>query len=432
MSLFHRSRQTEASRSHVSRAKKGARAGFTLIEMIAVLSIITILVAVATLNVIGQMKQAARKSEAQSMESMRDALRSYILRNKHIPAPADWPKAIAAELGVPLERVTKTRIGYPRFFCEDPLLDVGAATNGTRKLPFIQGATGSVEPLNPRLTLVSTLGTNLPALATNQSAVFDDIWATQASSVPSGWTTWGASGEDLWIQRLDLRSLFRRVVFNNLDPDHQAPYSIQHGSTSLVQCDPADDPSLPKPVVEEYAAAGLPPNFLMMALVPPPITPPPSGPTGLVPPSSTIRVASGQRLEMWLLETTAIRLLFSDETVQAQEFLREDVSYVFENGRWSRYTNYGPRPPLSGFGLLAEQFRTAAVPAGSRFGATPQAVMEEAFTYLFTYGVWATGNPPTISPFDPGGSNADQQVPSYQTLLDAQKRLEAISANLVN
>lgn len=432
MSLFHRSRQLETSRSQLGRAKKGARVGFTLIEMIAVLAIITILVAVATVNVIGQMKQAARKAEAQSMESMRDALRAYILRNKHIPAPADWPKAIAAELGVPLERVTKTRIGYPRFFCEDPQLDIGAPTNGTRKLPFVQGATGSVEPINPRLTLVSTLGTNLPAIATNQSTAFDDIWVTQSSSVPSGWSTWGASGEDLWIQRLDLRSLFRRVVFNNLDPDHQAPYSIQHGSTSLADWDSTTDPSLPKPVVEEYAGVDRMPNFLTMALVPPPITPPPSGPSGLVPPSSTVRVASGNRLEMWLLETTAIRLLFADESVQAQEFLREDVSYVFENGRWSRYTNYGPRPPLSGFGLLAEQFRTAAIPTGNKFGANPQAVIEEVFTYLYTYGVWATGNPPTINPFDPGGSNADQQVPSYQTLLDAQKRLEAISANLVN
>ncbi|MCK6500498.1 MAG: type II secretion system GspH family protein, partial [Nitrospira sp.] len=231
MSLIIRSRLSRSSPPAHGAPGRSPQAGFTLIEMIAVLAVITILVAVATLNVISQMRQAARKTESQSMESMRDALRAYILRNKFIPAPADWPKAIAAELGVPLERVTKTRIGYPRFFCEDPTLDIGASTNGTRKLPYVQGATGSVEPLNPRLTFVSTLGTNLPAIATNQSAVFNDIWATTANTVPSTWTGWGASGEDLWIQRLDLRSLFRRVVFNNLDPDHQAPYSIQHGST---------------------------------------------------------------------------------------------------------------------------------------------------------------------------------------------------------
>ncbi|MBL9135023.1 MAG: type II secretion system protein [Verrucomicrobiales bacterium] len=432
MSLFVRPRLSPMSGLGTGGPRRRPPAGFTLIEMIAVLAIVTILVAVATLNVIGQMKQAARKTEAQSMESMREALRSYILRNKHIPAPADWPKAIAAELGVPLERVTKTRIGYPRFFCEDPTLDIGASTNGTRKLPYVQGATGSVEPLNPRLTFVSTLGTNLPSIATNQSAAFNDIWATIASGVPSSWTTWGASGEDLWIQRLDLRSLFRRVVFNNLDPDHQAPYSIQHGSTSLSQWEVSEDPNLPKPVIEAYAGLDRMPDFLMMALVPPPVTPPASPPPPLVPPSSTVRIASGQRLETWFLETTPIRLLFADESVQAEEFLREDVSYVFENGRWSRYTNYGPRPPLSGFGLLAEQFRTSPLPPGNKFGSNPQAVIEEVFTYLYTYGVWATGNPPSIAPFDPGGSNADQQVPSYQTLLDAQKRLEAISANLVN
>ena len=183
---------------------------------------------------------------------------------------------------------------------------------------------------------------------------------------------------DLRLQRLDLRELFHRVVFNNLDPNNAAPYGLS------------------------------------------------------APSAGTVSIPGGQWREGWYLETTPVRLHFADGALQAEEFVREDVSYVFENGRWSRYTNYGPRPLLSGFGLLAEQFRQCPLPPGNKFGSNPQAVIEEVFTYFYTYGTWATGNPPTTQSFDPGGSNNSQQVPSYQNLLDAQKRLEIISYNLIN
>jgi prepilin-type N-terminal cleavage/methylation domain-containing protein len=356
--------------------RESSQDGFTMVELIGVIAIAAILASMVSLNVVSHMKNAARQTEASNIETLRDALRDYILRTRQIPAATNWPAAIADEMGVPLSHVLQTRLGYARVFRDDPILEIGAATSVVRKLPYFQGMTGSVEPVSPRALLISTLGAPLPSLS-QQSNVFNELWATTARSVPASWSAWKASGEDLWIERMDLGGLFHRVVLNNVDPDRAAPYGV-NGAIGVRT------------------------------------------------------IASGQRFEAWYLETTAMKLYLADGSLQAEEFVREDVSYIFENGRWNRYTNYGPRPPLAGFGLLAEEFRLSPVPPGNKFGASPQAVIDEVFTYLFTYGIWATGQPPDIPPFDPGGSNSERQVPSYRVTLDAQARLDSISYNLIN
>lgn len=412
------------------------RTGFTFIELIGVLGIVTVLVAVVTLNVINQMKRAAREAEAKSMETMRDALRAHILRTKTIPAPSAWPQAIAAELGVPVSRVLNTRVGFARYFQDDPNLAIGSPTNATRSLPFSQGVTGSVEPLNPRLLLVSSLATNLPFIP-NQTTAFNEVWDTPENTIPASWTAWRVPPEDLRIVRLDLRGLFRRIVFNNLDPNNDAPYAIESGfSATPLASTSGRRPHRPGFDEDELpvGAAMLFDPSALLAFAPPPPRPPPPPPPPPAPTGPVLEIrklAPGQRFEAWYLETTPVQLRFADESLQAREFVRDDVSYVFENGRWSRYLNYGPRPPLSGFGLLAEEFRESSPPAGADFGATPQAVMEEMFTYLYTYGIWATGNPPAVQPFDPGGGAPTSLVPSHQVLLDAKDRLGAISGNLI-
>ncbi|MBX3746243.1 MAG: type II secretion system protein [Verrucomicrobiae bacterium] len=360
--------------------------GFTLIELIGVMSILTILASAVTLNVVAQMKRAARETEARNLETMRDALRDRILRTKQIGTPNQWAQAIADELAIPLVHANETRLGYARRFLVDPGLQIGNIMTGGVTLPYTQGMHGSIEPVNGRVMLISTLGAPLPG-ATNQAA-FNAAWNSVEGQVPAGWTNWTGLGEDLWIQRMDLRSLFRRVVFNNMDPDNVAPFAVAGAPTFLIQGNPTAQ--------------------------------------------TMVRIPAGQRHEAWFLETSGIRLHFADETLQAQEYVREDISYVFENGRWSRYLNYGKRPPLSGFGLLAENFRQSPMPPNSKFGANAQAVVEEVFTYLYTYGFWATGEPPYSVPFDNGGSTSDQQVPAYQALLGAQSRLDWISGNLIN
>ena len=86
---------------------------------------------------------------------------------------------------------------------------------------------------------------------------------------------------------------------------------------------------------------------------------------------------------------------------------------------------------MSGFGALVEQFRNCATPADARYGASPQAVVEEFFTYLYSYGVWAGGSGAAVPPFATGGSGTGQQAPTYQVLKDCQTRLGQFSGNLI-
>lgn len=369
-------RPDEAKRWSQRISSRHAAEAFTLLEFIAVLAIITLIVTAVSVSLIQRLKRTARDAEILSMESVAGALQTNIIRSRAVAVPSGWPNAVAEELAVPVTRILQTPSGVSRVFMVDPSLRLGAASHPTRTLPYVQTVEGSVEPVSPRVLVISSIGETLPTISTQQAS-FNAIWNTPDKTVPGTWISWSGLAEDLNIQRLDLRTAFRRVVLNNVDPDDAAPYSID-SLTNLTT-----------------------------------ITP-------------------GGRVDAWFLTTTAINLHYANQSLQAREYLREDVSYVFENGKWSRYLNYGIRPPLSGFGLLAEQFRMCAPPPGNKFGANPQAVVEELFTYLYTYGMWATGNPPQTQPFDPGGSNSSQQVPSYQVLLDCQKRLTQISYNLVN
>jgi prepilin-type N-terminal cleavage/methylation domain-containing protein len=357
---------------------------FTLIEMIGVLAIITVLASIAALNVVQRMKRAAQEADALSVETMIGALRTNILRTKQIPVPAQWPQVIATELAVPVSRVQQTPLGQGRLFLADPSLEIGSPSlpSGNRVLPYTQGLLGTVAPANPRLAFVSSLASDLPVVP-QQAAAFNQVWSTPASSLPAGWSNWVGNPDDLHISRLDLRELFHRVVLSNVDPDDNAPYSLEG-------------------VVDGSG------NPVIMTIGP------------------------NQQREAWYLATSVVGLHYSNQSLQSREVLREDMSYIFENGRWNRYLNYGWRPPLAGFGLLAEQFRNAPIPNPVKFGANPQAVVEEVFTYLYSYGIWAIGDPPALAPFESGGSTSQQQVPLYQVLLDAQKRLEIISNNLIN
>lgn len=458
--------------------RRGTR-GFTLIESISVLAILAILASAVTLNMVERMKLASRQVETTSMESMAEALRSYIIRTKRIPAESEWPAAIAQELGISVSRVQKTRMGNLRTFMADPTLSVGAPTNTAFSLPYVQGMLGTVTPANPRLLVVSSVDKPLPSIGTT-TAAFTNVWSTREDAVPSTWTSWRSTAEDLRIQRIDLRGIFKRVVFNNLDPEHDAYYAIPDAPLTSTAAVDTDGKTEGGSVLATFVggffspACTRPPRVCRTRYTPPscnhnppPTTTPPTNTTTTTtstnpPPSSTtttnttststttnppassltstvptassgfIRLAPGQSFEAWFIETTPISLLLVDGSVQAREFVRDDVSYIFEDQRWNRYLTYGPRPLIQGFGELAEEFRLCATPPGTKFGATPQAVIEEMFTYLYSYGNWATGEAPDTLPFDTGGSSTVQQVPAYQALLDSQARMARISGNLLH
>jgi prepilin-type N-terminal cleavage/methylation domain-containing protein len=353
-----------------------SQSAFTLIEFIGVLAILAIVAGIFATSLVGRLKRASRESEATSVSTMTDALRTRILRTQFIPALADIPQAIAEEISVPVSKVEASLAGFPRVFLIDPALQIGSPTGGTRTLPFQQTVRGSIQPFSPRFMLVSSLSSPLPITSPVSSSTFTSLWGNAASTIPSDWTTWKGESDDLRIGRIDFRSLFHRVVFNNLDPANVATYSISS-------------------------------------------------------PTNSLSIPVRQRFQTFFLATSALNLHFANGAVQTREFIRADTSYIFENGRWSRDITYGSQPPLGDFGQLVENFLQSEIPDNAKFGATPQAVVEEFFTYMYTYGTWASGTAPNSSPFETGGSTSEQQIPQYRVLKDCQARIKSFSKNLI-
>jgi Tfp pilus assembly protein PilE len=365
---------TSTSRLPIRIASRTRTAGFTLVELIGVLCVVAILITLGATASIGRFRRTARSVESSSMEHMVDAVRDYVVRTRTIPSASDLPSAIANELASPLNRVLNTAPGYARAFLVDPALEIGPSSlaASARKLPFTQTSAGTVEPRNARILIVSSILQPLPDLSSLDAAAFDSLWNTTEKTVPANWTAWGGNAEDLRLQRIDLASLFHRVALGNIDSSNLGIISIDAFTNQLT-------------------------------------------------------LAQNAKSEAWYLSSTPLNLHLADGTLMGRELLKEDTSYIFENGQWVRYILYGIRPPLSNFGNILELFRNSPVPPNAANGATPQTVVEEIYTYLRAYSDWATD--PTGA-FQTGGPDPANYWPSYRRLVDSQARLESFLGNL--
>src|SRR2546423_5291014 len=119
-------------------------AGWTAIEMIAVLSVIAILAAAVVPTIIRRVDRAAWTSETANLTSIADAFIQSVVRTKTIPNYTDWPAAIAVQASMPVSAVTINPRRYPRAFLVDPTLDINGAglpygpqtINGSATAPF--------------------------------------------------------------------------------------------------------------------------------------------------------------------------------------------------------------------------------------------------------------------------------------------------------
>lgn len=343
------------------------RHGFTVIELIAVMTILAILATAVAASTMARMRRSAREVEVANLANIADALRNYVRVNRTVPAATNWPTLIASQMALPPDRVIRTTAGFNRLFALDPSAQLGVTNNAS--LPYTQGASGSIEPNNVRIVIVSSLSKALPAFSMTASN-FASIWNAPEGSIPIVFTNYYAAVDEFRIQRLDLRELMHRVVLSNLDPANTPLYSIDAVT-----------------------------NATSVAL---------AGP-----------------VERWFFNATPVNLHYPDGSMQARDILRGDISYVFENGRWSRYLNYGRRPPLATFATIIEQFRNAPTPASAQGGTSPQDVIQEFMVYLTTYATWSSGG----SPFSAGDANVIS--PTLQALRDSQTRLDTYTTALI-
>lgn len=354
----------------VQGGRAGSRAGFTLLEIVAVLAIMAILAATLAPAVLRQIDQAARIKEQTDLLALSDALEAAIRRTRTIPGHTNWTAVLGEETQMGSAVVATTPRNLARAFLVDPDCRLAGAN-----LPYVQTTNGTPQPVSARLMIVASLSGALPVNSGIPSATaFNEIWNTPAGSVPASWNTYAGQGQDVIIQRLPLRPLFHRLLLVNNDLQGTGRFSID-GS-----------PSRPVPT-------------------------------------------NGMGWDAFYINGTVVGLHGTDGTLQSRELLTEDASYVFEFGYWRAQLHEGRLRPSRGlqFAAAVQQFKNAAWNTGADFGGTQQAVVDSMYFVLFIYTLWANDVPC----FARNGSVNLSQTPHYKMFLDARDNLNNTSFNLL-
>jgi prepilin-type N-terminal cleavage/methylation domain-containing protein len=209
--------------------------GFTLIELIGVLAVLAILAVMLVPALIRQMDRLAGEQEATTLKTIGDALRQSILRNRYIPATSDWVDTVVAETGLRRSQINSNPRRNPRFFLIDPDLRIGINAGST--LPYTQTVSGSTNPASPRVIILSSIGQALPNMVSGvpSASDFASIWNwDDTSSTPPGGSLMNGftRGEDLKVERINLSSLFMKLVLTAFASDGNPRYAIGPTNTT--------------------------------------------------------------------------------------------------------------------------------------------------------------------------------------------------------
>jgi prepilin-type N-terminal cleavage/methylation domain-containing protein len=198
--------------------------GFTLVELIGVLSIIAIMASVITPSIFKDIKRARQDKESLSLAALSSELERSIYANKRIPSRTltDWTGAIAAESALAPDKVERNEKDFLRGYYVDPRF----FTTSDVAFPGYTQTTGvGSAPVSPRIMLVSLMTGNAPA-APSTSAGFDAIWDQSASATL-------IEGPDVKIARLNLRTAFQRLMLTN-ENTNQPAYQLESGARSSI------------------------------------------------------------------------------------------------------------------------------------------------------------------------------------------------------
>ncbi len=317
--------------------------GWTLIELMGVLAILTILSAAFVPILTREADRIARIAESREMAAIASAVEQGVRRHRAVPDSAGWAEWAANELGRRVDDVLTNSRGGRRLWIVDPRLRLGPGEGAT--LPYQQTSAGSREPVHPRIILISSLGDPLPGVVRDGIASsnerFDAIWMAAPGAVPANWS-WRGLGEDLTVQRLDLSDQFVPVVLN------------------------------PSPV-------------------------PPHGQFGWDA-TGTNAVPVGAQAS-WHLRQSLLRLHADDGTLQVSLVLRSPVSAGFERGAWRGRPDWITADRhFNGAGVDEAVGRLFAAPANPQATNGPAVLLESVSNYFGAYLGWtAAGFPQTGS-----------------------------------
>lgn len=346
------------------------QAGFTIMELIGVMAILSILASMLVPSIMARITRANSSKETKTLVTLGEALESKILQERAIPDGTEWSEWIADELGIPQDQVTRSVGQQRRAYLVDPQIAIGGQP---ALLPYEQAVAGSaVRPQNVRVMLVSSRLLPLPAFVRTsgiaQSASdFEALWNAPRATVPPGWPAdWAARGENLHVERLNLDSLFHHVVINDITDGTPAQFSID-GAT--------------------------------------PVTVPPGGADG--------HYLRGTELTLW-----------SDGVIASREVIDQDLSYTFERGIWRGQLWQGRAKDATALAAALDQFRLSRITQQAASLSSQQLVIDAFHNYALLHASWARAGFPT---YDANG----QLIPLYQALLESQGQLVLLSGNLI-
>lgn len=321
----------------LTRPGRHHRAGWTLVELIGVLAVLSILAAMLAPVLIYQIDQQVRRDEEERLRRIAVGFETAVARTRSIPGATNWATFVAAQIGWRSAEIQTNSRGNTRVFLIDPALRVGKTAGSV--LPFTQDWEGSLAPVSPRVLIVSSVGEPLPAglvsgVASTTNA-FNAIWSAPVAGTPSGWT-WSGRPEDLRIQRVAMDRMFYPVVLNSFDSS-KGRFGVDTGVTNLMT-------------------------------------------TNL--------------FTTWYLKGTALRLHANDGALQSTEVVQDAVSYVYEHGTWRgrAFMSMGTKR-LSGQDLqdAVDLFLSAPWNVNAKNSVRQQDVVNALTAYMQQYIAWANG-----------------------------------------
>lgn len=352
----------------------GTRSGFSLLELIGVLSIMAILTSLFIPAARRQLRDAEQRAESQTLAAISQAVQEVILEHKTLPGTNDWMDLVAEEVDPMSPILTVTAGGAPRLLIYHPSSAIRPQANAR-----VQTASGfqNLTPGSDRLLLVSTLQDAFPShINLGSAATFEALWNTLPHQRPAGWTEEDLPDpDDLHIARLDLSTLLHRVVINNAASDN-SPARISLESNGTV-----------------------------------------------------LSIARGNPVTAWersFIHGTGLNLHDPQGNLWAREIIVEDRTLYYSETGWGERTSLGPARGAgwnSSVAILVQDFLNASFPNASN-RQRPRASIDELYRALWAYMDWAEAG------FLLGGNNK-RQAPDAYVVRSTVARLNQGTLNLI-
>lgn len=196
--------------------------GFTLVEVIGVLTIISVMAAVIVPNVFKQIDRVNQDAEEKNLAALASEMQQLILDQKTIPASAVWADVLAQVSDLPALQVRNNSRGFARGYFVDPRF---FSTTDKAFSGFSQSIGLAALPVSPRLMIISNLKADIVD-SLNTTAAFEAVWNQSAAAIL-------VEGQDIKIQRMHIGHLFHTLLLQNEKAGNPS-YQLDNGPITAL------------------------------------------------------------------------------------------------------------------------------------------------------------------------------------------------------